>query len=96
LFTIAFNIFFLTLCPWLLKNNPDSFVNFFYSAELGVGYVFISNLLASVITLVNVAARYFKSKIQFDKANPRQLLNYGFPILIVGIAGMLARELIKF
>jgi O-antigen/teichoic acid export membrane protein len=94
-FTIAFNIFFLTLCPWLLKNNPDSFVNFFYSAELGVGYVFISNLLASVITLVMLLPDILKVKIQFDKQIHRQLLNYGFPILIVGIAGMISQGIDK-
>ena len=94
-FTIAFNIFFLSLCPWLLKNNPDSFVNFFYSAEIGVGYVFISNLLASVITLVMLLPDILKIKIQFDKQILRQLLNYGFPILIVGIAGNLSQGIDK-
>jgi O-antigen/teichoic acid export membrane protein len=94
-FNIGFNLFFLTVCPWLLKNNSDSFIRLIYSPEIGVGYVFISNLLASLITLLMLMPDILKVSLRFDKAILKQMLNYGFPILIVGIAGMLSQGIDK-
>lgn len=94
-FNIGFNLFFLTLCPWLLKNNPDSVIRLIYSPEIGVGYVFISNLLASLITLLMLLPYILKVSLRFDKAILKQMLNYGFPILIVGMAGMLSQGIDK-
>lgn len=94
-FNIGFNIFFLTVCPLILKNNPDSIINLIYSREIGVGYVFISNLLSSLITLLMLASDIAKINPQFDKRVLKQLLDYGFPILIVGIAGMISQGIDK-
>ena len=94
-FNIGFNLFFLSFCPWVLKNNPESWITLFYSPETGVGYVFISNLLASFITLLMLFPDILKVPLQFDKAILKKLLNYGFPILIVGIAGNLSLSIDK-
>ena len=94
-FNIGFNLFFFTLCPWLIENNADSWVNYIYSPEIGVGYIFIANLMSSVITLVLLLPDMFKIHFQFDKAILKKLLNYGFPILIVGIAGMMSQGIDK-
>lgn len=94
-FNIAFNLFFLSLCPYLLKNNPDSFVNLFYSPEVGVGYVFVANLLASLSTLLLLLPEMFKISFQFDTKQLRSMLNYGFAIMIVGLAGMVSQGIDK-
>ena len=49
------NLFFLLFCPWVLKDTSSMFYSLassVYSPEFGVGYVFISNLLASVVTFI--------------------------------------------
>ena len=94
-FNIGFNLFFLTICPKLLAGNPDSFVNLFYSPEIGVGYIFISNLLASLITLILLLPEIFRISFQFDKKLLARMLSYGFPILIVGLAGMVNQNIDK-
>lgn len=94
-FNIAFNLFFLSLCPYLLKNNPASFVNLFYSPEVGVGYVFIANLLASVSTLILLLPEMLKITFQFDKKQLVVMLNYGLDIMIVGLAGMVSQGIDK-
>jgi O-antigen/teichoic acid export membrane protein len=66
-FNIGFNLFFLLLCPKLMENNPDSIVRFVYSPQIGVGYVFISNLLASVVTLLLLLPEIFKFSFYFEK-----------------------------
>lgn len=94
-FNIAFNLFFLSLCPYLLKNNPDSFVNLFYSPGVGVGYVFIANLLASLSTLILLLPEMLKITFQFDGKQLKVMLNYGIGILIVGLAGIVSQGIDK-
>jgi len=94
-FNIFFNVFFLTLCPYILKSNPDSFIQFIYYPEFGVGYVFVSNLLASVITLIMLIPEIRKIKPIFDWVLLRQMFWYSFPILLVGIAGMINQNIDK-
>ena len=94
-FNIGFNLFFISLCPRILANNPDSIISTIYSADIGVGYVFISNLLASLITLVLLLPEIFRISLQFDRKLLKQMLSYGFPILIVGLTGMINQNIDK-
>lgn len=92
---IFFNLFFLTFLPWFIDKNPDSLLRIFYSPEIGVGYVFIANLLSSVVTLVLLLPDVFKISLAFDKKILKQMLNYGFPILLVGLAGVVNQNIDK-
>jgi O-antigen/teichoic acid export membrane protein len=94
-FNIGFNLFFLTFCPSIINKYPDSFINILYSPDIGVGYVFISNLLASFITLILLLPEIFRVNLLFDHKLLRRMLNYGFPILIVGLAGMVNQNIDK-
>ena len=47
---IGLNLFFILLCPWLLKVAPET-VDWFYSPGFGIGYIFLANLIASAATL---------------------------------------------
>lgn len=93
--TIIFNLFFFSLCPYLLKNNPDSIVNLIYSEKIGVGYIFISNLMASAIMLLMLLPYFIRVKPIIDKKILKSMLKYGFPILIVGITGMISQNIEK-
>jgi O-antigen/teichoic acid export membrane protein len=94
-FAIFLNIFFLSICPKIIYNNPDSWIQLFYSNEIGVGYVFISNLLASVLTLILLISEIVKVKLQFDYKLLKSIISYSFPILIVGLAGTLNQHIDK-
>ncbi|SHF79689.1 Membrane protein involved in the export of O-antigen and teichoic acid [Mariniphaga anaerophila] len=94
-FNIGFNLFFLSVCPKILQGNPDSIVRIVYSPEIGVGYVFIANLLASIITFILLLPEIFKVSLKFEKELLAQMLSYGFPILIVGLAGMVNQNIDK-
>lgn len=91
---IFFNIFFLSICPALLKSNPDSIVGFIYSPSIGVGYVFISNLLASAITLVMMLPD-LRFKPNFSRLLLKEIFWYSFPILVVGVTGMITQNIDK-
>ncbi len=94
-FSIAFNLFFLLLCPKVIEHNPGSFLNIFYSDNIGIGYVFISNLLASIVTLLFLIPEIFRVSLFFDKKLWWKMLSYSFPILIVGLAGMVNQNIDK-
>ncbi len=94
-FNIGFNLFFLLLCPRVLENNPGSWLKIFYSQEIGIGYVFISNLLASALTLVMLLPELLKVKLNFDKKLLSKLLRYSLPILVVGLTGIINQNIDK-
>lgn len=89
LVNVLLNLFFLLLCPWLLQKSPDSaFVNTIYNPEIGVGYIFIANLVASVVTLLMLLPGIFRQKFVFDWSLWKQMFRYAFPLLIFGLAGI--------
>ena len=86
---VLLNLFFLLLCPWLLQKNPDSaFVNAIYNPEIGVGYIFIANLVASIVTLLMLFPGILKQKFVFDWTLWKKMFRYAFPLLIFGLAGI--------
>ena len=90
LINIGFNLFFLT--PLLLENDQQvglyRMLNYSYDPEIGVGYVFISNLIASAVTLLLLLPVILNIKFDFDKKLWRKMLIYGYPIAIASIAGI--------
>lgn len=80
------NLFFFLLLPKLGTETSDSFSNTIYTEENKVVYVFISNLIASGVTLLLLLPLYFKIGFSFNKKLWRQMLKYAFPVLIAGIA----------
>ena len=83
---VAFNLFFLLVLPKLAHNNPDGIFSTFYYPGFEVGYIFISNLIASLATFLVLSPDYFKLNWKFDWALWRKMMNYGFPILLAGLA----------
>ena len=90
--TILFNLFFFLLFPFLKTLFPNSFA--WFDINRGVDYILISNLAASVIQLLLVSPE-LKIKFQFDSKLLIRMLRYSFPILILGIAGILNQTVDK-
>jgi O-antigen/teichoic acid export membrane protein len=87
--TILFNLFFFLLCPLLKARFPDAFS--WFDLSKGVDYILISNLTATIIQFLLVSPE-LKIKFYFDKALLINMLRYSFPILILGIAGILNQQ----
>jgi O-antigen/teichoic acid export membrane protein len=85
---IGFNLFFLILCPFVLQNNPDSILQLIYRPEIGVGYIFISNLLASITVALCLLPEFLKINFNFDKKLAKTMLIYALPVMIWGMAGI--------
>lgn len=82
----SLNIFFLAILPSLAQQNPTGFLNTIYFENFQVGYIFVSNLIASLLTFVVLSPDYFKTRWRFDFQLWKQMMKYGFPILVAGIA----------
>ena len=87
---IGLNLFFIIYCPYALEKGLSSvdFVNSVYSADIGIGYIFIANLIASIVTFLMLFPEMIKSVWIFDKSLWKQMMIYGLPLLIAGLAGM--------
>ena len=85
---IGLNLFFLLLCPWLIKNNLAGWLTKLYDPAIGVGYVFLANLIASVVTLLLLLPDMLVVRLKFDSLLWRQMIIYSFPLMIAGFAGM--------
>lgn len=97
---IFLNLFFILLCPLILENNPESFVRTFYNPEIGVGYVFLSNLIANGLYLIFFLPDWLKVRFTFNTAEWKRMMKYAWPVLIIGFAGvtneMLSRAILKY
>jgi O-antigen/teichoic acid export membrane protein len=80
------NIFLLAILPKLAHANPLGFWSTFYFEDYQIGYVFLSNLIASLFTFVLFMPHYFQPNWMFNKGLWKQMLNYGWPILFAGLA----------
>ncbi|MEN9331858.1 MAG: hypothetical protein RLZZ94_948, partial [Bacteroidota bacterium] len=87
---IGLNLFFLALLPTITNNNSLSVL---YNPAIGVGYVFISNLISSLVTLLFFAKDFRVVKFNIDKELVKEMLVYAFPLLIAGFAGMINETL---
>ncbi|MDD2559255.1 MAG: polysaccharide biosynthesis C-terminal domain-containing protein [Bacteroidales bacterium] len=85
---IFFNLFFIWLCPRIYEWNP-ALIDWFYKPDYGVGYVFVSNLLSTGITLLALLPYFIKVKFDFNPALLRKMLSYSLPLLLLGIAGIM-------
>ena len=84
--TIVFNLFFFALAPALKGFYPNLFG--WYDIANGIDYILISNLGASLIQFI-LLTPHMRIKFQFDWTLLKRMLKYSFPLLILGIAGVL-------
>lgn len=99
LINIGCNLFFLLVCPRLWAENPDGWIDWFYNPDFGVGYVFLSNLIASVVTVLFFLPDWARYRPRFEKDVWIDMMKYASPLVIIGLAGvtneMLSRALLR-
>lgn len=80
------NVFFLYFLPKLATTYPLSFWSSIYLEDFQVAYIFIANLIASLATFLVFYKDYLRIKFQFNKVLWKQMITYGFPVMIAGLA----------
>lgn len=90
---IALNLFFLILAPDLKQSLPSMFG--WFNPEDLAGYVFVANLIATCLQLFFFVPELRKMKYIFDLSLFKRVFRYSFPILILGVAGVLSQTFDK-
>ncbi len=89
---IGLTFFFLTICPFLIENGV-SWVENIYSKDTQLDLVFIANLVASGFVFLVLMKSFFNFKWEFDFQLWQKMLLYASPLILVGIAGAINRQL---
>jgi O-antigen/teichoic acid export membrane protein len=85
---IALNLLYFVALPALYKLYPDA-VGTIYNPNVGVGYAFYINLVCTVMLAVCLITEYTGFRWKLDTKLLRTMLSYSWPILVLGIAGIL-------
>jgi len=91
---IAFNLFFLVVCPWIEATSPE-LISWFYRPDYGVGYVLVANVIQTVVVTLALIPEIRKAKFSFDSVLLKRILGYSLPLMILGIAGIMNQTLDK-
>ncbi|MFZ0490121.1 MAG: polysaccharide biosynthesis C-terminal domain-containing protein, partial [Salegentibacter sp.] len=81
---LGLNVFFLLYMEDLAKTNK--LFQAIYVPDFKISYVFISNLIASGLTLLMMLPFYFRIQFSFNSALWKKMMKYAFPVLIAGVA----------
>jgi O-antigen/teichoic acid export membrane protein len=99
---ILFNLFFFIALPYLanISSSYSEFFNLIYYPDNMVVYVFVANLIASLITFLLMLKEFRFSLGDFDPLLLKKIILYSLPLLVAGFAGMinetLDRVMIKY
>ncbi len=86
---VALNIFFLIICPKLYEEKWHDVIATVYSPSVGIGYIFLSNFIASISTLLLLLPEISKIKSGFDQSLWKDIMIYSLPLMVYGFAGMI-------
>lgn len=90
LVNIGLNVFFLWYCMPLVKSGGSNWLtDTFYDPNTGVGYVFIANLLASIVKFLLLSPTMFSGFVRPHFQLLKPMLIYALPLLVAGLAGMM-------
>jgi O-antigen/teichoic acid export membrane protein len=89
---IGLNLFFLLLCPYVISHFPGSlpgrFIDLIYRPHWGIEYIFVSNLIASSVTLIMLLPQISSVRWKIHPELWKRMLLYAFPLLFAGMAGI--------
>ena len=93
---IGLNLFFLLACPAIMKHCPGA-ISWFYEPlggeSFGIGWIFVANILSTLCVLLMLLPELLGREYKFDGPLLRQMLRYSWPLLILGIAGVLSQNM---
>lgn len=93
---ISLNLFFLLGCPALMRHCP-AMVSWFYEAAggeaFGIGWIFVANLVSTLIVLMCLLPELRGHRFGIDGRLLRRMLSYSWPLLILGVAGIMSQNM---
>lgn len=95
-FFVGLNLIFIYVVPTMIRSHAFGYewlISWFRPGW--VGYVFVSNLVASIVTLLLLIPEFMAIKLKFDRALFIKMLGYSWPILIANLSFIVNEALDK-
>ena len=95
---ILFQLFFLLLLPKMAVSENSIFYDLassIYNPDLGIGYIFLANLLANVAMVAILWPYFSKVRLRLDSTSFKKMLAYSTPLLLTGVAGWFSEQFDK-
>ena len=83
------NVFYFIICKRAFEHGDDSFFAHLYNPEVGIGYAFLAQLIANLVSIALLSKEFRGFEYVFDKELWRKMFFYALPLLVLGLAGMI-------
>ena len=93
LINAGLTVFFVMLCKPAYENNEANFFATIYDPQIGIGYCFLAMLIANGVTLLLLGKQFAGIQFKINKELLSQMLKYTWPLIILGLAGMVNETL---
>ena len=85
--SLLLNLFVFYLAPYLQQHFPAMMS--WYHTSYQVGYIFIINLICTTLVFLGFIPEIKRLRYGIDRPLLKQMLNYSWPLLLLGLAGIL-------
>jgi O-antigen/teichoic acid export membrane protein len=85
---VILHVFFFVFSKHAYETGEQNFLAAMYDPQIGIGYSFLSTLIASLTSLVLLGDQFKAFKFQMNKELWSEMFKYAWPLLILGLAGM--------
>ena len=99
LLNVFLQVFFLVFCrniveyDWFPALKP--FISILYTPDMGIGYVFLANLIANAFMFVLLYDFFLSFRPRVNWSLFRPILFYALPLLLMGLAGTVNAQIDK-
>ena len=95
-FFVGFNLLFIFIIPALIKHHgPGAGWLSGWFRPKWIGYVFVSNLIASIVTLIMLLPQFRDLQLKFDKSLFYKMFGYSWPVLVANLSFIINENLDK-
>jgi O-antigen/teichoic acid export membrane protein len=93
---VGLNLVFIFVIPAIIENDLIG-ANWFSSwyKHQWIGYVFLSNLIASLATFIFLLPEFLKLQLKFDRPLFKMMISYSWPILVANLSFIINENLDK-
>ena len=89
LINIGLVLFFYYVAKPAYEHDRYTLLGQCFNPKIGIGYFIIANLVASAATLLLLYKEFASFRLEFDKELWKKVMNYSYPLIIVGFGGMI-------
>ena len=89
LINVLLVVFFLQICKPAFENGQKNIWANCYNPSIGIGYVFVAQLMASGLTILLLQKEFRTFQFKIDTQLIKDIFIYSSPLIIVGFGGMI-------